>query len=318
MISPIHRLLHARRHPCFAHEGETIGTFAGDARMRKFQHQLAVLPFVDGDKQPAVASVGQHLVENEIVDGVAGRWQLQDGKGFDRMGEFVAVCRRQVHDVEHQSGHVVAAAGGQRRVHQRARGLLRRSALVEQHLQAVVVEHAVNAVAADQQSIVLPQADRGIVDAREILEADGAVEHVGEVAASCDVILGQPLQTALAQTVGACVADVNDVTGAARQDHRRERAAHAAEPGIDAALRIDPAIGGFQRPRGDAPDAQRFGQGIVGVEKTTHGQFGGFPSALVAADAVSHGGNDVAVEHAGLTEAGRDVVFVGRLACRSR
>ena len=172
-------------------------------------------------------------------------------------------------------------------------------------------EHAVNAVAADQQPIMLPQADRGIVDAREILEADGAVEHMGEVAASGDVILGQPLQTALAQTVGAGVADVNDVTGAARQDHRRERAAHAAEPGIDAALRIDPAIGGLQRARGDAPDAQRFGQGIVGVEKTAHGQFGGFPSALVAADAIRHRGNDVAAECAGLTEAGRDVVFVG-------
>jgi hypothetical protein len=40
--------------------------------VRKLQHQLAVLTLVDGDKQPAIAAVGQHLVESEIVDGVAG------------------------------------------------------------------------------------------------------------------------------------------------------------------------------------------------------------------------------------------------------
>src|SRR5260370_41578786 len=80
---------------------------------------------------------------------------------------------------------------------------------------------------------------------------------------------------------------------------------------MDAALLIDPAIGGLQRPRGDAADAERLGEGIIGIEKTTDGQLGGFPSALVTADAIGHGGYDVAVECAGLTEAGRDVVFVG-------
>jgi hypothetical protein len=75
----------------------------------------------------------------------------------------------------------------------------------------LIVENAMNAVAADEKSVVLPQADRGIVDTREILEADGAVEQVGEVAASGDVILGQPLQTPLTQPVSAGVADVNDM-----------------------------------------------------------------------------------------------------------
>ena len=84
---------------------------------------------------------------------------------------------------------------------------------------------------------VLPQADRGVVDAREILEADGPVEQMREVAASGDVILGQPLQTALAQTVRAGVADMDDMAGAPRQDHRRECATHAAELGIDADTR---------------------------------------------------------------------------------
>jgi hypothetical protein len=86
------------------------------------------------------------------------------------------------------------------------------------------------------------------------------------------------------------------MAGAPRQDDRRERTAHPAEFGIDAALGIDPAIGRFQRPRSDAPNAQRLRQGIVGVEKAADGQLGGFPSALVTADAVRHRGDDVTVE----------------------
>ena len=182
---------HARRHPGLAHEGETVGTFAGDARMRKFQHQLAVLPLVGGDEQPAVAAVRQHLLEHEIIDGVARRRQLQDGKRLDRVGEFVAVRGRQVDDVEHQRRGVVAAAGGKRRIDQRARRFFRRSAFAEQLLQAVIGQHAVNAVAAYQQPVMLAQPDRGVVETGELLEADGAVQHMGEIAAAGDVILGQ-------------------------------------------------------------------------------------------------------------------------------
>ena len=56
----------------------------------------------------------------------------------------------------------------------------------------------------------------------------------------------------------------------------------------------------LQRARGAAPHAERFRQGIVGVEKAANSKFGGFASALVTADAVRHGGNDVAVERAPL------------------
>ena len=58
---------------------------------------------------------------------------------------------------------------------------------------------------------MLPQPDRGIVEAGELLEADGAVEQMGEVAAPGDVVLGQPLQASFAQAVGAGVADMDDM-----------------------------------------------------------------------------------------------------------
>jgi hypothetical protein len=142
----------------------------------------------------------------------------------------------------------------------RARGFFRRGALAQQHLQPVIGQHAMNAVAADQKPVVLAQSDGGVIEAGKILEADGAVEQVREIAASGDVVRGQPLQAPLAEAIGAGVADVNDVALPPRQDDRREGAAHAAEQGIGAALRVDPAIGGFQRARGAAAHAERFGR----------------------------------------------------------
>src|SRR5207253_6177008 len=61
----------------------------------------------------------------------------------------------------------------------------------------------------------------------------------------------------------------------------------------------------------DAADAERLRQRIIGVQKAADGQLSGFPSTLVTADAVGHGGDDVAVEGPGLTETGRDIVLVG-------
>ena len=99
--------------------------------MRKFQHQFAVLPLVDGGEQPAVAAVRQHLLEHEIIDDLARRWQLQNGQGLDRMGQFVAIGGRQIDHIEHQRRHVVAAAGGERGINQRARRFFRRRALAQ-------------------------------------------------------------------------------------------------------------------------------------------------------------------------------------------
>ena len=104
-----------------------------------------------------------------------------------------------------------------------------------------------------------------------------------------------------------------------RQDDRGEGAAHAAPCGIDAALIVDPAVGGLQRAGGTAPHAERLRQRIVGVDETAHRKLGRLAAALVAADAVGDGADDVAVGDPGvaigdpaLAEAGRDVIFVGR------
>ena len=108
---------------------------------------------------------------------------------------------------------------------------------------------------------------------------------------------------------------MNDVAQPPRQDDRGEGATHAAEPGIGAALRVDPAIGGFQRPRRPAAHAERFRQRIIGVDEAADRELGGFPSALVSADAVGDGGDDIAVGHAGLPEADADIILIaGALA----
>ena len=45
-----------------------------------------------------------------------------------------------------------------------------------------------------------------------------------------------------------------------------------------------------------AAHAERFGEGIIGVDEASNREFGGFPSALVSADAVGDRGDDVAVD----------------------
>ena len=263
---------HPRRNPRFADEGEAIRAFAGHARMRKLQHDLAAMPPVGRLEKAAVAAVREHVAKDEIVDDVAARRQIQDRKRRDRVREFVAIRRWQVHDVKHQRGDVVAAAGGERRVDQGMCQLLRRRALAQQLLDTVIGERAMDAVAAEQEPVVLPQADGCVVEAGELLEADGAVEQMGEVAAPGDMVLGQPLQASLAQPVGAGVADMDDMAKSSRQDHRRKGTAHAVEPRVDAALGVDPAIDALQRARGSAPHTKRFRQGIIGIDEAARSQ----------------------------------------------
>ncbi len=59
---------HPRRDPGLADEGEAIGAFAGDARMRKLQHDFAAVRPVGRLEQAAVAAVRQDVAEHEIVD----------------------------------------------------------------------------------------------------------------------------------------------------------------------------------------------------------------------------------------------------------
>src|SRR5438552_6321808 len=80
---------------------------------------------------------------------------------------------------------------------------------------------------------------------------------------------------------------------------------------MGAALRVDPAIGGFQRARGPAAHAKCFGKGIIGVDEASNRELGGFASALVSTDAVGDRGDDVAVAPTGPAEAGPDVILIG-------
>ena len=79
----------------------------------------------------------------------------------------------------------------------------------------MIGERGMDAMAAEQEPVVLPQPDRRVVEAGEFLEADRAVEQMREVAATGDVVLGEPLQPSFAQAVGAGIADVNDIGKAA-------------------------------------------------------------------------------------------------------
>ena len=97
----------------------------------KLQHDLAALPSIDRPEQAGVAAIRQNLAKPEFIYDLATRRQVQDRKRRDRMGELVTVRGRQVDDVDHERGGVVAAAGGERRIDNRARGLFRRCTLAQ-------------------------------------------------------------------------------------------------------------------------------------------------------------------------------------------
>lgn len=125
--------------------------------MREFQHHVAVGALVGRLEQTAVAPVGQHVRERKIVDGVAAVGQIENRQRRNRVRKIVAIRRRQVDDVEHQRGRIVAAAGREPGLDDSACRLVGRRAFFQQLPEAGIAQRAVNAVAADQETVMLPQ-----------------------------------------------------------------------------------------------------------------------------------------------------------------
>ncbi len=111
---------------------------------------------------------------------------------------------------------------------------------------------------------------------------------------SCaDVIDRQAGQSIAAETVGAAIADMQQVGGAAAQHQGGEGAAHTRQCRVLTAQRVDPAVERTDDPAARALNFHGFRQITKSVEKSAHRGFGGDAAALGAADPVGERGDDL-------------------------
>src|SRR5438067_2704747 len=108
-----------------------------------------------------------------------------------------------------------------------------------------------------------------------------------------NVVDRQAGQAAAAESVGAGVADMQQMRDAAAQHERRKGAAEAGDLGILPAHRVDPAIERADDPRAGPLYLHRLRQIAETVEKTAYRGLRGDAAAFRAADAVGDRGNDL-------------------------
>ena len=133
---------------------------------------------------------------------------------------------------------------------------------------------------------MLPQRNHLVIEFDEVFQTNCAHKPVFEFAAARDMILRQPFETVFAPAIDAAVADMHDMGGAFAQDDRRKCAGHLLELGVDTALRMYPAVDGFECARCRCPHAHCFGHRIKGFDEAANGCFRGDASAGVSADAI--------------------------------
>ena len=302
---------HPRRDPRLAQEGEAEGVLLGDARGGKFQDDGAVAAHIRRAKQAAVAAVRQHRLEAKVVDRVAFFRKAEERQAGDLRLEILRFRRRDVEHIEDERGGVVGTAGGQRGVDDGARGLVRACLAREMVAQPAVVERAMHAVAAQQKAVAPAEREDLMIDTQIFLGPDGARQHMFQVAAPRDMVVGETFEPVFVQPVDPAVADMDDMGVAPVEDERRECRAHVFERGIGPALRENPSVDGFDRARRRAARTERFGHGVEGVDEGADRRFRGFASALVAADAVRHRRDDPASRRrAARRHAGAHIVLI--------
>ncbi len=184
-------------------------------------------------------------------------------------------------DVDHvrdDAGDVVRAAAAQRQLDQLLDGLLRRVVAAERLLQGLVADRAGQAVGADQ----VPVAGPDLADRQVGLDLAAAVQGahqqralrvglglLGGDPALVDqplhpgVVLGDLVEPAVPQQVGAGVADVHLAHPVAVPQQRGEGAAHAFELRVLLDHVPEPVVGGLHRV---VEQRQQVGAGLFLVE----------------------------------------------------
>ncbi len=222
------------------------------------------------------------------VDGGAGLRHRQQRQARGGKCEVGLVGRRQADDVDHQRGGIVAGSRGDPGRDEFARGLVGCVAPRQDFRDLTVCDAAMDAVAAQEITVVEAQGVGGVIDADAIFRADRAGEDVPQSGAGHGVVGGHLVEPSVAPAIGAGVADVDHMDLASAQDERGQRARHPREVRVAPSDGMRPGIEGLHGAGAAAVDAERLVLAEMAFDERAHREFGRLPSALGAADAIGN------------------------------
>jgi hypothetical protein len=164
------------------------------------------------------------------------------------------------------------------------------SAGAEQLLQPAQRQHAVDAVAGQQQPVMHVERNPVMVEPQPFLDAQRAVQDMRLVRVRMAMIGGELGQPAIAEMPGAAVADMQDMAAAALEHERGEGACgvrHVGHP----AHRVQPAVVGREHAQRRDRGADRVGLVVQPVDQRADAEFGRHAPGLCAADAIGERGD---------------------------
>ncbi len=177
----------------------------------------------------------------------------------------------------------------------------------------------VDAIGGEQEQIADRQRQSAVVDLQVPVDAQRAAEVAGIRRHAYAVIFGQLFKAAVAQSIDARIADVEQVR-ASGLEHQRAEGADIASVAVIAVravagLRMQPGIDRHQHPMRRLLHRPGVGGAEVVGKKARHRGFAGDMADLTAADAISQRDSDALACEQGVSgHAGAVKVLVGRLA----
>jgi hypothetical protein len=309
------QILQPCRHPGFAQEGEAIGGCARHGGLGKFDRDGSAVHRVDRLEQPAIMPVREQGRQFESVNHSARRRSFADWQPGQHRSERGLIGLGGLENVDHHCGRIVIASCSECCGDDALGVSGGRGACAEQIGDAPVRQHAMHAVTAQQEAIVRAHRLDGMIEAHRGLDADRAIQDVRHVGTTQRMILGEPREFALAQSIGAAVTDVQDMRGAAAKGERCERGGGVFQRWIALALGMQPAVYSADGASGRALDADRFALAVHSIDEAPHREFGRDAPALGAADPIRECGHDalrVSLQAARIEQP--DIIFIGRAA----
>jgi len=318
------RIVQAAGDPLLQQKALQIGRVAPQIHRRRLQHHFGAAGFVDGQVHMAAAADVQ-LANDAIAVELHARLQQWRQRQFAELPlHVVDGLLRQAVDAYQLCGEVVVAAVGQRLLDDLSRRHVEVVAMFGHELRHVPRgDVLVDAIGDEQEQIADRQRQSAVVDLQVPVDAQRAAEVAGVRRHAHAVIFGQLFEVAVAQSIDARIADVEQVR-AGRLEHQRAEGADIAAVAVIAVravagLRMQPGIDRHQHPLRRLLHRPGVGGAEVVGKKARHRGFAGDMADLAAADAIGQCNGDALAGELGVSRhAGAVKVLVGRFASAVR
>ncbi len=314
------RVVEAPGNPFFQQKALQIGGVATQIERGRLQHHRGAAVFVDGQMHMAAAADMQ-LANDAVAIELQARLQQWRQRQFAELPlHVVDGLLRQAVDAHQLCGEVVVAAVSQCLPDNPSRGQVEVVAMLGNELRHIPrADVLVDAIGDEQEQIADRQRQGAVVDLQVPVDAQRAAQVAGFRRHAHAVIVGQLFEAAVAQSIDACIADVEQVR-AGRLEHQRAEGADIATVAVIAVravagLCMQPGIDRHQHPLRRLLHRPGVGGAEVVGKKARHRCFAGDMTDLTAADAVGQRDGDALAGELGTDgHAGAVKVLVGRLA----